>query len=257
MFERFLVKCFLLWEMILYIGFMVGDLWMMPWSNVTNEMKYLAVVSCVIYVWIGDGLLYKKYKSVKGIIGQPLDFALLYSVCADYFMLFTDEIGLGILGFGCVQICYYKSLKENRKQNDWEENDVVWVGMIFELAIFFILLGRESNFYENINQYYLIIISAICYMEFSIWNLVRVKRFLKRKSKIDWNNIIYITKEKKQVQVLFIGMLLLFAGDIYVGLNQFLPVVGPAMWLFYLPSQICIVIANQRKKQFFLEFVQL
>lgn len=186
------MKYFLLWESFLYVGFMVGDLFLVPWSALTNIMKYVAVVSCVVYVW---------FRNEK--IGQPLAFALLYSVCADYFMLFTDKIVLGILGFICVQACYSNS-----------KYFLLW-GIVFEVAIWYMLITGENG---NANS---VIFSAFCYIIFSIRNLIKVEK-----------------------NILFIGMLLLFIGDIFVGLNQVLPIVAPAMWFFYLPSQVCVVRAN-------------
>ena len=191
------MKYFLLWELCLYVSFMIGDLWSMPWSYCTNGIKYLAVISCVLYSWFLGSMVQKKRI-------HSLQFALLYSCCADYFMLFTDDVWLGILGFICVQICYGYS------------NLFLKVGIVFEIALIYWGIGGAYNHFE------IVVMMALCYMVISIWNLVRVKK-----------------------DILFIGMILLLIGDFFVGLNQIVPSIYPAMWFFYLPSQVCVVMASE------------
>ncbi len=237
------MKYFLLWEIILYSFFMTGDLWDMPWSSFTNSMKYLAMISCAIYVWFCNNEDEK---------GKPLQFALLYSVCADYFMLFTEQIWLGIVGFCCVQICYWIAFKKICSHNQIQsQNGVIWTGIVFLFAIISLIMTKiyRSTMWKEIQSLF-IIISAIGYIGLSVGNFIRMGYFFNKiSSRNNWNiknfQIHYSVKEKESAIMLFMGTFLLLVGDIYVGLNQIMPVVGPAMWFFYLPSQVCIAMASK------------
>lgn len=233
-----MIKYFLIWETFLYMGFMTGDLWALPWSSATNQMKYIAVISCLLYMWV---------RKKKDDFQWVLQCSLFYAAAADYFLLFTDIFVLGIVYFGTVQFCYWMSLKKK-----W---DIRWCFFIgFLVCIMILLLGGNNGYWIMKNQHWLLFILAVPYIAFFLWNLVQVRMFVSKEKSVLW---------------LFIGMLFLLLGDILVGVHYMLRIwlygmtgetwimsivqtvirfIGPGMWFFYLPSQVCIVVASELEK---------
>lgn len=221
---------------------------------------------------------------------SPLHFALLYVVWADYFLLFTDVFALGILCFCGVQLCYgmrirqmadrmerapqgrekqyrkaqRKEIRNREKQSKKTKERCLIVGGALLAMILFTCKNGWALLVQNQNK--LLPGLVVFYVLLSLFNLVSAGRLTVKAKRYE--------SFKRQAGLLFFGILLLFLCDIHVGLNQIRPVLGgyfagegcvrqifqfwlslvsPAMWFFYLPSQICIVMAifdsqnNQQK----------
>lgn len=277
------MKLFFIWEFFLYVGFMSGDVRKLPWSGYTDEMKYAAVISCFLYAWAkkrkkkkdfftpedcvcdADAFAKPKWHSVW----NPLYFALLYVVWADYFLLFTDVFSLGILCFCGVQLCYSmrirqmaddmerkklrrKEIRNQEKQNKKMKKRCLIVGGVLLAAILCSCRNGWAILVQNQDK--LLPGLVVLYVLLSLFNLISAGRLAGKAKQHE--------SFKRQARLLFLGILLLFLCDIHVGLNQIQPVlevyfvgegcvkqivqiwlslISPAMWFFYLPSQVCIV----------------
>lgn len=88
-------KCFLWIEALLYLGFLYLDIgggdWPIEVGCLSSLLKYSGVVLC--FFWSC------RYR-------QWITFGLFGTVCADFFLLFTEQWLTGVICFLAVQLCY-------------------------------------------------------------------------------------------------------------------------------------------------------
>lgn len=226
-------------EGILYAVFLTGDwcdffgvLWMdgSCWSRYSRICKYTALLMCV---WYGCRCRGEK----KNVQQKALCGVLLFAAAADYFLLFTDCFILGICFFCLVQVCYclYFAGEKNRNR--------VWgmagLGICMVLLAWFLIQIEMPGAGWKGKEYGLIL-AAVFYGSLLMQNLVRA-----------WKASPSICIWGKM------AILLLFFCDVHVALYNIEEVdmiaeipfwlkrwcegAGVLMWLFYLPSQLCIV----------------
>ncbi len=241
----------------MYVGLMSGDLFPLFWSGYTDVMKYMAIVSCLLFALVRRHRGKAARKNACGM-WTPLHAALLYAVCADFFLLFTDAAACGILLFCGVQFGYAMRLhqlqgaKSGAGKQPWAAGAV---GIALAAVVLLLLWDKNYKTLQG-NPMFLPALAAL-YVIYSMIHLIRAGRWMR----ICAQNVPERGVRYVQSCLLFCTILLLLLCDIHVALCQLqhhLPAAneslfwgilsawgraaGPAMWLFYLPSQICVVL---------------
>lgn len=115
------LKLFLTWEIIIYLSFLIIDLFRICDST---YLKYLGIISCFIYALFSKSLI--------------LSFSFFFTLLADYFLLVrNDYYVVGVSFFIVVQLIYIIYLRSlNIKQNIYIR---IFVPLILSLVVFFVL----------------------------------------------------------------------------------------------------------------------
>lgn len=257
--------CFWMIESVLYLMFVIGDwfdllgkAWIdgAVWAFISNRLKYIALLLCAGYGMISvrkadRGIQKRKCLYLCGI--------LLSAACADYFLLFTDAFIAGIGFFALVQCfyCLYFSRKDGMVSEHLQKDNIsrlfpmLGTGAGMAAMAWVCMEGGKKLWPEEMAGIsaadQMLCIMAIFYGCCLLWNLIGA-----------W-------KAGKGV-FLFgrLGILFLFLCDIHVALYNIegmhlLPIIplwlsswcraaGVLMWLFYLPSQLCVVKCLQEEK---------
>lgn len=142
-----------------------------------------------------------------------LPCALFFTVCADYFLIFTDSVHTGVLLFCLVQLCYRIFLG-----GTWKS--------LLKSSLFIFLFLLPLAYLSDV-----ILVSAACYLVLLCTN-------------------IHLARIRKNFRLL-LALTLMFLCDIHVGIAN-LPeylALPPSVWysfsarlfwFFYLPSQFLI-----------------
>ncbi len=234
-------------EGILYVIFLTGDLWDffvgtwpagINWYMYSNLCKYAALILCVGY---GCKTGWKKgQKALCGI--------LLFAAAADYFLLFTDDFLLGILFFCMVQCCY--SLYFVGRQGAGRLWRTAGIGICIVLLLWCLIQAGVFGVSPDWKKAeWSLLLTSVFYASLLLQNLIRA-----------W------TPSGKVSFWGRMGILLLFLCDIHVALYNiegmdfsglrrgwmevWCELAGVLMWLFYLPSQLCIVKCMQGKSTY-------
>lgn len=231
-------------EGILYTVFLTGD-WCdflgVPWITGTDWYMYSSIckyAALLICVWYGCRLGWQKGNRKQKVLCG----VLLFAAVADYFLLFTDSFILGILFFCIVQCCYclfFAGEKGSRVLYRMAGTGIcvaVLVWCLIQAGIF-----GDAAGWKNTELY--LILTAVFYASLLLQNLVRA-----------W-------KQSKAVSIWGrVAILLLFLCDIHVALYNidgerlwkqmqlWCEAAGVLMWMFYLPSQLCIIKCIQGEK---------
>ncbi len=216
---------FLAAEMICYITFLSIDLGMMcnffskSYAMASELVKYLSVLLCVLYSWLGCQSLNKNDINL-------VRWALMFTAIADIFLLFTKWSLPGVLSFIVVQIIYAYRLLGKRKLN------YILLAMIDVLLLLILnLMGIEVND--------LLVVA-------SVYGILLL------------HNVIYAWISYPGLSFK-LGLFLLMLCDINVALQNSMPYLSSvaslnerllvlshfAIWLFYLPSQVFMVLSIQ------------
>lgn len=223
MIKRNITSFFLLWEFFLY-AFIIYIEFFSSTNYLLISIKYFSIICCFIYCAIIAFI----YKDINFIL-----IALFFTIIADYFLLLTNYYFIGILFFILVQIFYYLHLSNIKN--------------FIQTLLFIILLCA--------------IINMFIFLTFNCWRpllLVLTLYILLMLSNILYYS--YTIKKNAHIEIIFLlcGIVLLLLCDIHVALhnasrfysisNSFLMQYGnisdKIVWIFYLPSQVCISLGN-------------
>mgnify|MGYP000844872188 CR=1 FL=1 len=221
-----IIKVFLLFIAILYIGFMYIDIYDIESIISSDRLKYLSMILVLmISLFTGDDAL-----NVKDL--QLLQTGLFITLIADLFLLILGRhYILGILLFSVVQIIYssrygFTNLKMNIR------NFIVIFSSLF--IVYFVVdkLIFKLDFIWGMGLFY-----GICLL----------------------NSVIKAAKAyrdrllpKPNGHMILIGMVLFLLCDINVALYNilneglFYNISSISMWLFYLPSQVLLSLSGYK-----------
>lgn len=218
---------FVFLEIMFYIIFLYCDI-VKKQYNISNLIKFISIVLCFSY------LIYDtRYKRKKSFVV----YAMALTVVADLCLLLWDQDILGVLCFICVQYCYlFWMVKEK-----WISSlKLILMGRLILTGFVLCLL---SYFHIKID---ILLCSCVLYFICIVWNVG-----------------ISIYHRKKNT-LFMIGMLLFLICDIQVGcynVDRYILMdqdaisfrwlfdwIAIGMWLFYLPSQVCIVLSMSKEE---------
>lgn len=215
--NKFLTLGFIIVELLIYISFMIMDVFNL---RDTSLIKYLSICLIIIFLMI-NLFINKKIK-------WYYFFGLCFTLVADTFLLLLDShYYIGLLSFNLVQTLYFLPLKD--KIGKWFYIQLLGRGIIF------IVCGILGLSLSNIDVFL-----SVSYMTFFILNIIT----------------ILIIKNKGELKLLLIGLIIFLMCDLSVGLYNLgyyfdIPynvdkILGDIsenlMWFFYLPSQVLISI---------------
>ena len=223
-------------ESVLYVSFIIGDMYVFEYSAYTAIIKYFSIILCFCFSIFNKEVIVdrSKYKIITWAIG--------FAVMADGFLLFSDCFIPGLGLFIAVQICYASFL-------NGKNGIKLIVKVIGGIGITTILL---SVFCLQLIDFTIVLASI--YFVCLVTNLVVAIRKIKQNVLIGHRNHVLFT----------IGLFLLLLCDIHVGvnnlgsyfeldkynwLNSWVSFAQIAMWLFYLPSQILIMFSTRKLKK--------
>lgn len=223
---------FIMSESIFYITFLILDFYDI-YNKQSSVLKFSGIILCFLYLIIM--LIFQNLK--KDYFNKDraiMAIALFFTVLADVFLLFTENNFTGICFFIIVQMLYlYRISKSN--------NISVKHCLIIYIIITCIILA--VTLYINIHID--IIVIAVSFYFICFINNIKL---LINSNKV--NDIF-------RYRFFLIGMILFILCDINVGLynirnyidinnniiNNIIDFSEKAMWLFYLPSQVFLVLS--------------
>lgn len=234
-------KIFLGIETVLYISFLWMDLFELSNSNGSSFMKFLSIVLCLFYLF----LIKKENSKEEDLLLMRV--ALTFTVLADLFILILEIYEPGLICFIVVQICYLIRVRYH-KPRKWSRN----------LIAFFIALAICRVLRVSFD----LLLVLTCFYSISIVRNVieTIVHYLESCHQSD--RLTSTTLSKKQSKLFMLGMILFLLCDINVGINNMASYVvvngatyqnlfqfaSIAMWLFYLPSQVLLVLSANEKK---------
>ncbi len=215
----YILIAFIVFEGAIYCAFNVITLGL---GEGTDLIKYVAIIVCFIVA------------AVNCFFGRSKDCifvaaAMLFTIVADLFLLALDDYyPAGIASFIVVQSINFARIYYNRKKIPVISGAI----RLTVVAVLLIVLGACGS---------LTIVSALSAIYFP--QLV-----------INTADSALLIKKSKRYILLFIGLLLFIGCDACVGLDNFtevginipaaaLDIINPAIWLFYLPSQVFITLS--------------
>lgn len=253
-------------EGILYALFLTGDWcdffgasWIRGWGwyRYSSICKYAALLLCLVYACglrSRKGRTSSRSKQEKALLG-----VLGFAAAADYFLLFTDSFMMGILFFCMVQCCYCLYFAgEKEKCALWRS---VGIGFGVTAGVWCLVQAGTFGGAEGWKKadLWLLLVAAL-YGSLLIQNLIRAWNPFRGNPVLKIRRDRSLTQKKKSRPVGVWGqmaILLLFLCDIHVALYNIEEIIpdgmelswlqiwceaaGVLMWLFYLPSQLCIV----------------
>lgn len=212
------IKGLLILLILLYLTFMIMDIYEMP----TSIIKYASICICFSISIIGG------YDSIDKKGQQHLQAGLFLTLFADLCLLILNYFLIGIAFFLVVQLIYIKrhsglALKVLRKP----------LLMVIGILLSFSLVSMYYNF-------------NIIYLLGTIYAIALITSLITAiKSSFPYPNKL----------ILIIGMSLFFLCDINVAIfnlttsGLLFRILSLSMWLFYLPSQTLLSISGSRFKK--------
>lgn len=229
--NNFIIYGFLGMELAIYILFLIIDIFYPVKHEVSLYLKYLSIIICFAFA-----LLTRKKSESKDYRDTALKIGLVFTLISDYMLLLSDNYTFGVVTFIIVQICYLYRLSNC--------STYVFSKVILRNIIIWAAGISVYIFFAGIPE--ILVIFAMYYFISILDNtLISVKKAF--------------GKEKDKAIVIFaIGMCLFLLCDINVGIfniSEFMVIEGVlfkniykfstvAMWLFYLPSQVLIVLSD-------------
>ncbi len=215
----YILIAFIVFESAIYCAFNVITL---GFGESTDLIKYVAIIVCFAVALLN--CFYGRNKDCIFVAAS-----LFFTVVADLFLLVLDDYyPAGIASFIVVQLITFTRIYVERKKIP-VISGAVRLGIV---AILLIVLGVSGS---------LTVVSAISAIYFPQLVINAVDSAL-------------LIKKSKRYILLFIGLLLFIGCDACVGLDNFtevginipaeaLEIINPAIWLFYLPSQVLITLS--------------
>lgn len=195
---------------ILYVAFLTFDMFSIPRSMESRYLKYASISLCFL---LATSLASKSEDQQDS---KYVVIALIFTMIADIFLLFTNYKITGVVFFCLVQLTYLK-----RYNMRFFKAATYFVG----IAILVYLLLPFQPLYV-ISGLYASLIGACFFSTF------------------------YTTLPKFNLYCVRIGMTLFILCDIHVALynqlsttSDYYRFVTLAMWLFYLPSQLILAMS--------------
>lgn len=206
--------------LFLYAAFLLIDLKLFPITiNDSSPIKYTAILVCVIFVMLFSN-------------NPFLQLAMLTTLAADFFLLFTDYYAIGTAIFCFAHFCHsLYILPKKRKQS----LILFLVGAVLCAISYWLLIKNNQSSlptYLPFTVFYAILILR------NFLGTLKLKMRLQKDSSANW---------------LFFGMLLFLLCDCSVLLFNVdlssLPswisrFVSFSMWMFYLPSQWALCLGG-------------
>ncbi len=227
-------------EVLLYVSFLYIDITQNASYNLSANLKFTGIVLCFLYVLISPG--YVKNKADIWI----LRFALFFTLISDLFILILDIYLPGMVSFCIVQTLYLIRLGLWNKQAD-------------KLKTIRIIIKK---FLRNITVTVVVLIFLfILHLKLEALILVTCFYFVSILFNVT-DSLVTTFRYRIKYQLLYSsGMVLFLLCDLNVGvfnLTGFVSVSSNwfqhlynfsvvAMWLFYLPAQVFIVLSGQTK----------
>lgn len=200
--------------LILYGAFLSLDMFSIPRSIPSRYLKYASIVLCFVFA---TSLMHQSSNKKDSIY---VVIALIFTMAADTFLLFTHHKEVGVFFFCLVQLTYLK------RYNAAFFKAGICFGL---LAVFTYFLFQFQALYV-IAALYAILISSCFFSTF--------------RTKLPKFNL-YCAR---------IGMLLFILCDIHVALynqlstgSSYYRFVTLSMWLFYLPSQFLLALSASHR----------
>ncbi len=204
------ITIFLITEAILYLIFMAMDLSSSDLSTI--GFKYAGILLCLVFSVLsalngGDWIL---------------PFALAFTALADFFLLVINEYYLaGVCSFLIVQTLYLLRL--------YQDTGKLWLPARILCALAAVLLMLLTSLFSLLN------LVSVLYYSLLLVNMV-----------ISW------TEKSRKWRIFALGLTLFILCDTCVGLFNLGGIVPAGlwnfasigMWLFYLPSQVLIVLSG-------------
>lgn len=216
--QFYIFIAFIVVESAIYCAFNVITL---GYGGNTDMIKYVAIIICFLIAVLNC------FYGGKDCIFVAA--SMFFTVIADLFLLALDDYyPAGIAAFIAVQSITFARIYVTRKKIPIISGAV----RLAVVAVLLIVLGVTGS---------LTLVSALSAIYFPqlVFNAV--------------DSALLIKKSKRYI-LLFIGLLLFIGCDACVGLDNFaevginipsaaLDIINPAIWLFYLPSQVLIVLS--------------
>jgi hypothetical protein len=225
---------FLMVELMIYSSFMYLDIKETGSYVLTSKLKFIGIILCFVFT-----LFFDSKKEEKTDI-YLLRGALLFTMISDLFILMLDYYYYGMITFCVVQLLYLIRLYRFKKQQGTSSNLLKLILRNIVLAI--VIIG--ILFSQNVEIDELVCISIIYFISILLNTFDAI--------------CIQIKTRKYGQKIYAIGMILFVLCDINVGLfniSDFAVINGAwfvgiyefasiAMWMFYLPAQVCIALSG-------------
>lgn len=208
-------KAFLGLETLLYVFFLYCDIQGGSLTGLSSLLKYAGICLCFLFSLGGRG-------------DRRITLGLLFTVAADYFLLFTDRFLPGVVSFLCVQLCYFLWLERDKR--------TLFFSLIGKMILSAAVLGTLSALGVEVD---VLLAVTLYYFLFLVENTVRGIRSGKK--------------------LFAAGMCLFLLCDIQVGIfnmASYVPafsensllyeIAAVGMWACYLPAKVCITLAGQK-----------
>lgn len=249
------ILMYLVVELFLYSIFLVIDLFFNGLFIISTYVKYMSVVICflvTVYMYYRDKEEGKSRNRIKDtfVVGTGIFFTLF----ADWFLLIKEEFIVGLFFFLIVQFIYMLRLilLQKRYSRIYEIGKTLVFTLLFNIITAWTILRViifARNLFVSIEQQkeYLdpLLILGVFYFVSILHNTI-----LSIKLTVAKTSVIH-------TKIFAIGMSLFLLCDINVGLYNMDQVItftstfldklygfsSVAMWLFYLPSQVCITLS--------------
>lgn len=196
---------------VLYFAFLSLDIFSFPRTIESRYFKYASIILCFLLATSLTTISANKRDSSYVVL------ALIFTMLADIFLLFTNHKVTGIFFFCLMQLTYLKRYNTR----------------FFHAGVFFSLLAILARFFLPFDPLYIIaglyaILIGSCFLATFRTKLPRFNSYCVR-----------------------IGMALFILCDINVALysqlstsSNFYEIVAVAMWLFYLPAQLLLAMSS-------------
>jgi hypothetical protein len=240
------VTFFLILELSIYLSFLYIDISERMNYNISSYLKFAGIVICWLYAVFSPADRVNSRDSKNGKDskdGTILKTALLFTVVSDLFLLIYDYYLIGVITFCIVQMLYMMRLCR------WSKKERYLIHLIKKLLrnLLAILTVMVILYALEFSWNWIAIVSIIYFISF-VFNVM------------DSVVISHKTKNRKQV-VFTAGLILFLLCDINVGLFNMIDVTNVnhswllavyhfstiAMWMFYLPAQVLIVLSKYTK----------
>jgi len=207
---------FLFSQFLLYCTFLYLDFNQIYDYHISSWIKLTSIFICCIYAFS------QRKKSEQPALAL-LIYALFFTFLADIFLLFTTFHEIGVLFFCLVQILYRTYLRKTKAT--LVRVTLLLFGCLLSAFMLYLYMPdfrthTAPSLFSLCLFYILMLISNIA-----------------------------ISHRNKEYRLFSWGLILLFLCDIQVGMFNILDpnhalyhIVAVGMWLFYLPSQILIVL---------------
>lgn len=214
------VMVFIAAELAIYISFLTVQA---VTASDPVILKYSGIILCLVFALYGC--------TAKKGDNKFVALALFYTAASDFFIfVLNDYYEIGVIIFIITQYTYYLRINHNLGRSGISP-------LIIRIAVCAFLIIILAS----VNLLFPLTALAAVYFVFLVANAVESVRLIKMRPTF----------------ILFLIGLILFIGcDVCVGLNNFgsfgiaLPAsvkgfVAVAMWAFYLPSQVLIVLSTE------------